>query len=392
MQQPSSSQPPLIAPSGLFNSFFLAGFESSSHRRRDRRRLDLLASTGHDVRAAEDYRLMAQYGMLTVRDGVRWHLIERRPHRYDMSSFLPMLRAARDTGTQVIWDLLHYGWPGYLDIWKADFPERFGRFARAVAQTVKDETDDIPFYTPVNEISFLSWGGGDVEYLNPFGKGRGGELKRILVRAAIAATDAVREVDPRARFVTAEPRIHIFPKSGSAEDVEQAHAYNEFQFEAMDLLCGRTEPELGGGPDYLDIVGLNFYYNNQWVDHGRTIYLGDGMYRPLHELLGEAYRRYERPFFLAETGTEFGGRAPWLHYVCDEVAEAQQNGVPVDGICLYPILDHLGWDDDRHCRNGMFSGIEPGGERTVHIRLAAELARQQLLFTHPKRRYDLAPR
>ena len=38
--------------------------------------------------------------------------------RYDWSSFLPMLRAARETGTQVLWDLLHYGWPDDLDIWR----------------------------------------------------------------------------------------------------------------------------------------------------------------------------------------------------------------------------------------------------------------------------------
>lgn len=31
-----------------FNSFFMAGFECSAHRRRDRRRLDLIAATDHD--------------------------------------------------------------------------------------------------------------------------------------------------------------------------------------------------------------------------------------------------------------------------------------------------------------------------------------------------------
>ena len=32
----------------LFRSFFAAGFECSSHCRRDGRRLDLIAATGHD--------------------------------------------------------------------------------------------------------------------------------------------------------------------------------------------------------------------------------------------------------------------------------------------------------------------------------------------------------
>lgn len=374
-------------PSTLFKSFFLAGFECSSHRRPNGVRLDLLAATEHDRRAAADYRLMAEYGIRSVRDGLRWHLIERNPLRYDFSSFLPMLRAARDTGTQVIWDLLHYGWPDAIDIWSPSFIRRFADFARATAQVVKAETDEIPFYTPVNEISFWAWGGGDTEYLNPFARGRGGELKRILVRCVIAAIDAIREVDPRARFVLAEPLIYIFAKSAAPEDVRQADAYNEVQFEAGDLLCGRLEPELGGGPQYLDIVGVNFYYNNQWFDGGRPVYLGEGLHRPLHELLAWVYNRYQKPLFIAETGTESGGRAPWLHYVCDEVAEARQAGTPVEGICLYPILNHLGWDDDRHCHNGMFCGVAPDGARTVDVRMAAELKRQQALLAHPEQRY-----
>lgn len=375
----ASTQPAMPTTAG-FRSFFMGGFECSNQRRRDGRRLDLVAQTGHDVRAAEDYRLLASHGMRTVRDGVRWHLVERRPRRFELDSFVPMLRAALATETQVIWDLLHYGWPSTIDIWRPEFIDRFADFVRVVAQTVRNETDEIPYYTPVNEISFFAWGGGDVEYLNPFWRGRGGELKRILVRATIAAIDAIREIDPRARFVVSEPLIHIFPKSESVDDIQIAAQHNEFQFEATDLLCGRLEPELGGGSSYLDIFGVNYYFKNQWVDHGHTVYLGDGMYLPLSELLGHAYRRYQRPFFIAETGTEAGGRAPWLHYVCDEVHDARDGGVPVEGLCLYPILNHRGWDDERHCCNGMFCGIEPDGSRTVHVRLAAELSRQQALF------------
>ena len=71
-----------------------------------------------------------------------------------------MLRAARGTGTQVIWDLAHWGWPDDVDIWSPSFIERFARFAGAVARVVRDETDAVPFYTPVNEISFWAWAGG----------------------------------------------------------------------------------------------------------------------------------------------------------------------------------------------------------------------------------------
>ncbi len=66
----------VMAEGSPFQSFFMAGFECSSHRRADGRRLDLLASTGHDRWAAEDYGAVAAHGLRTVRDGVRWHRVE----------------------------------------------------------------------------------------------------------------------------------------------------------------------------------------------------------------------------------------------------------------------------------------------------------------------------
>src|SRR4051794_37304042 len=60
----------------LFRSFFLGGFECSSHRRRDGRRLDLIAATRHDLLAFEDYQQLSEHGIRTARDGVRWHQVE----------------------------------------------------------------------------------------------------------------------------------------------------------------------------------------------------------------------------------------------------------------------------------------------------------------------------
>jgi hypothetical protein len=85
----------------LFGSFFLGGFECSSHRRHDGCRLDLLASTGHDRYVSEDYGQLARHGIHAARDGLRWHLIETVPGCYDWSSVLPILAAAREGGMQI---------------------------------------------------------------------------------------------------------------------------------------------------------------------------------------------------------------------------------------------------------------------------------------------------
>lgn len=354
----------------------MGGFECAAHKLAGGKRLDITASTGHDVRAIEDYRLLQGHGIHAARDGLRWHLIERRPGQYDWSSFLPMLRAARDSGMTVVWDLLHYGLPNGVDVFSPRFVDRFGAFSAAVARVIASETDAPPIFTPVNEISFWAFAGGDAGGLNPFARGRGESLKRQLVRAALAAGDAVRTVDRRARLACAEPLIHVLPRDHTAAAITAAAIHNESQFEAVDMLLGRKAAELGGSAGAIDIVGVNYYYNNQWIDGGRTVYLGDWLHQPLHGLLAQIADRYPLPLYLAETGTEGVFRPQWLGYVCDQVVQAAAHGTQIGGICLYPIISHLGWDDDRHCQNGLFDGHGPDAVRHVYAPLAREVQAQ----------------
>ncbi len=360
----------------------------------------MVAATEHDRLAARDYAQLRSLGIRTVRDGIRWHRVEPRPGQYRAESFLPMIRAAKATGTQVIWDLMHYGWPDDLDPFRPAFIDRFSRMVRFVAEVVASETDEVPYFCPVNEMSFLAWGGGDVGYMNPFAHGRGLEFKVQLVRTAMAATDTLRSVDPRCRIVNVDPAIHIAPPGPLPRDIDHAEGARMGQFEAWDLLTGRRWPGLGGAPHYLDIIGVNYYYNNQWFLGGAPITRPNHpRYRPLREMLAEVHARYRRPLFLSETGIDaqahmtgkpifeidlassFDARPVWLRYVADEVAAAIASGVPVGGICLYPVANHPGWDDDRHCQNGLLDYPDADGNRPVVQPLAAELARQIARFS-----------
>lgn len=370
--------PRLILQPSLFKSFFQGGFECSTHRRYDGKRLDLINSTLHDKFVHEDYLALANCEIKTVRDGVRWHLIESSPGKYDWSNFLPMLKAAEKSGTQVIWDLCHYGWPDDIDIWKPEFVKKFANFAKEVATLVKNETDTIPFYTPINEISFWSWAGGDVAYLNPAITGRGFELKHQLVSATIDAIDAIRLVDVRARFVQAEPLINVInvadPLCSKAKD------YTESQYQVCDMLAGRLWPGLGGSNEYLDIIGVNYYPYNQWALDGRRIMHGHSLHKPLSEMLCTTYNRYQRPLFIAETGTEGDQRREWFLHICKEVDIAVDQGVPIEGVCLYPITNYLGWDDDRLCPTGLLGPINIFNHRGVFTPLAEEIKIQMHRF------------
>jgi polysaccharide biosynthesis protein PelF len=257
----------------------------------------------------------------------------------------------------------------------------------------------VPYWVPINEISFLAWGGADCGWVNPYLSGRGFEFKVQLCRAAIEAMEAIWDVDPRARIATAEPVINVVADRDRPEDEAEAEGHRQAQYQAWDMLAGRLWPQLGGDPKYLDLLGVNYYYNNQRV-HGVGMVTDrrSPYHRPFRSMLEEVYARYGRTMFVAETGIEGqahvtgrplydapippdeDARPEWLRYVGVEVRAAMAAGVPIEGICLYPAMNHPGWDDDRHCQNGLLDYPADGaGTRPVCTPLAEELARQQEL-------------
>jgi beta-glucosidase/6-phospho-beta-glucosidase/beta-galactosidase len=215
----------------------------------------------------------------------------------------------------------------------------------------------------------------------PFALGRGDELKEQLVRATIAATDAIWDVHPEARIAQIDPVINVLPEDPANEtQVRAAEAYRLSQYEAWDMLGGRMKAELGGTEKYLDIMGINYYDHNQWILGGSFITADNPRYRPFREIVQEVYERYQRPLFVAETGIEDDARPAWLRYIGSEVRAAMLTGTAVEGICLYPIVNHPGWEDDRHCHNGLWDYPSDSGEREIYLPLAEELCIQRIEF------------
>jgi hypothetical protein len=375
--------------SKLFRSFFAAGFECSTHVHPSGLRLDLIKSTAHDQFALLDYRRLEEQGIRVTREGIRWHLVEKEPGQYDFSSILPVVEAANATQTQVIWDLCHFGWPEHLDLFGAEFVRSLARYGAAVGRWLAEQTKDPPIIVPVNEISFFSWAGGDEGSMFPFIRNRGFELKQQLVRATIETMKAIWAAVPHTRFVQVDPIIHVVASEKHPEEIPAAEAYRLSQYQAWDMLGGRLCPELGGGPQFLDIVGVNFYPHNQWIynlkgSHQirkfRPLTWHHRLYRPFRQMLQDVYERYGRPVLIAETGAEDRQRGRWLRYVCEESLAALSNGVPLQGICLYPILNHPGWLDDRHCHNGLWDYPDAEGNRSIYKPLARELGRWRRVF------------
>ena len=366
----------------------MGGFECSTHRGPTGERVDVIHGSSHDVHCLVDYALLADAGIHTIRDALRWHLIEHAPYQYDWSSFLPMLNAAQEHGMQMIWDLCHWGVPDGLDPFSPEFIARFAAFAKAAATQIcasAGPSEEARFYCPINEMSFWSWVGGDEEHFFPYGRGRARDLKQQLVHASLAAMQSIREVDKNACFIQAEPIISISEHSTRPEDAATAAAHTAAQFEVWDMLAGEACNQTGAS-DYLNIIGVNYYWNNQWIHGGERTPLGHEMHTPLHELLETIWRRYQRPIVLTETGVEGPSGVGWLGYVCAEVRRAQSAGVLVLGICLYPVMDYPGWVDNRHCTCGLIASSPDWSKRWLRTEFFDELKFQRASSERPEPR------
>jgi len=316
----------------------------------------MVSATQHDRQVDLDYELLRSMGILVARESARWHLIERYGH-FDFSTVVPFLKAASEHGIQINWTLCHYGWPDDLDVFSAAFVNRFARFCAEFARFVADHSNAVPFYSLINEISFTTWAVCHTEIMYPFashGKGRDYLLKQQMIRATIAACEAIWEVDPRARFVHVDPIIHIIAPPDRPDLAEAAAALRSSQFEAWDMLSGTKDPELGGDPKFLDIIGVNYYHSNQWeylTNDRLHWHLNDQRRLPLHKLLEEVWLRYKVPLIIGETSHVGIGRGQWVREIADEVRTALHIQVPVEGICLYPIIDRHDWENAHHWHN-----------------------------------------
>lgn len=335
-----------------FSSFWMGGYECSDKLNAFGNRVDFLSLTGHLELLHEDYRSLQPFNIKTVREGIRWSQVEKRPYEYDFSTVSYMMDCAEERGIQQIWDICHFGFPDDLTPLHPYFPRRFAALCRAFVEFYRSKNkSNVLIVTPINEVSFLSWLGGDVRGTSPFCVGQGWEVKYRLMKAYLEGVMAMKEIDPGIRILTTEPLISRVPVfNPTDEQVAEAQKIHDYQFQIFEILAGRMCPELGGRPEFIDLLGFNFYYNNQsvvgtWEILDWKISNEDPRWRTLSSLFKEMYDRYSRPIVLSETSHPGIHRPQWIKMIGEECLLSLEMGIPLWGICLYPIVDRPDWDD-----------------------------------------------
>ena len=334
-----------------FRSFWMAGYECTDQQNAFGNRVDFMNLTGHLQRLDEDYKDLSLFNMKTVREGIRWSFVEKSPYQYDWSTVTTMIESGKRKGIQQVWDICHFGFPDDLTPLHPMFSRRFAAVCRAFVKFYRSvQPMETLIVTPINEVSFISWLGGDVRGTSPYCTKQGWEVKYALMKAYIEGIEAMKEEDSSVRIMTTEPLVNIVPPlNAGPKDRGFARMAHNNQFQSVDILAGRACPELRGKPEYLDILGFNYYYNNQWVI-GTADYLpwlndyNDARWQPLSALLQQAYERYGRPIVISETSHPKEDRPGWISFIAQQCIDTLQKDIPLWGVCWYPIVDRPDWD------------------------------------------------
>jgi len=280
---------------------------------------------------------------MPANDTIGWRTLETRPGHYDFTPLADLCEKSNAAQDGVILDLLNFEWPHYLDITRREFVDAFADFAEATVQFLADRAPLNITIIPVQQISLLAAASGDFALLPPYLRSMGGLVQRQLVKAAIRASKFVRAKLPGANLLSIEPILDAFEEqpSASAAVARQQHVRT---LEIFDMLTGRLCPELGGSPDYLNIICVRFLECHPWLDrprprgHRAELFLSQQTlhHKSFHQALVEIHQRYGRPLLVARGPAEHGAGAAWTQFVDQEMAAALNLKIPIVGVNFHP--------------------------------------------------------
>ena len=376
-------------------------------------RQDELRKTGHWERYAEDFALIAGYGIRYVRYGIPFHVVAREPDAFDWDWTDRALESLRQHGLEPIIDLVHFGVTD--DLAGMGDPRLLDRYT-SYTQAFVERFPWVRYYTPMNEPLLASVFSAGIGAWNERAHDQGSLVRTIanLSACAVLGMEVIRERRPDAIFIQAEPcEAYIAGEPAAQPGVD---FLNERRFVAFDLTYGRQPADsvvawldkYGIGEDRLAwfrdhgssegcIIGHDYYRSNEWVvdRDGGTVRARDDQRLGYAAVARQYHERYGMPFMLSETNTHGRQAINWLAEIWSDCLTLRAEGLPIRGFCWYGFVDHVDWDSGlrRNAGHQNRCGLvdldrrsHRVGEVYRELALAARAGRYEPVATNGRRR------
>ncbi len=341
---------------------------------------DQIARSGHDNRL-EDLDRFAALGIRRLRYPVLWERVAPdRCDEYQWAWSDERLARLRDLKVAPIVGLIHHGsGPRYTDLLDPEFPAKFARYARAVAERYPW----VDAYTPVNEPLTTARFSGLYGFWYPHCTDDRSFLLALFhqIKATVLAMREIRKVIPQAQLVQTDDLGKVF----STPSLQyQAEFENERRWLTYDLLCGRDlssairdyfrrvdfEDVFAWCRDHPlppDVCGFNYYLTSErFLDERVYLYPGiaaggNGVHQYVDveavrvrargiegasSLLREAWNRFKLPLAVTEiqNGCTREEQLRWLVEVWNDCVQLREEKIDVRAATSWSLLGAFDWN------------------------------------------------
>lgn len=325
-----------------------------------RKRVDEMEKCGHYKLWRDDFDLVTETGIDTLRYGPAFYKVHEGPGKYDWAFVDETFAYMKKKGIVPIVDLCHFGLPDWLgDFQNPEFPYFFAEYARAFALRFKY----LRFYTPVNEIFIAAAFSGQYGWWNECKSDDRSFVTALknLCKANVLAMQAILEIQPDAVFIQSESSEYFHPETPDCDPL--ASFLNQKRFLSLDLTYGYPisivmyEYLLANGMSKEEyrwfennlikgscVMGNDYYITNEHMVHEDGSTSAAGEIFGYYVITQQYYNRYKLPVMHTETNIAEPNAVRWLQTQWANVRRLKRDGIPIYGFTWYSLTDQVDWD------------------------------------------------
>ena len=193
------------------------------------------------------------------------------------------------------------------------------------------------YFTPINEASYFAWAAGSVRPLCPPHDGAGVRAEGMLGACGLARH--CQDPGICTKRSHRERRSHLQCRGSPACFSTRARRGRSLQRQGRVSVHGHVvrppAARLGGSRACLDIVGINYYWTNQWElgKSDQALAPDDPRRLRLGALVRRVAQRYGGEVLVSETAALGSARADWIDELSRTAVELRAAGIKLSGMC-----------------------------------------------------------
>jgi beta-glucosidase/6-phospho-beta-glucosidase/beta-galactosidase len=324
-------------------------------------RIDEMDLCDHYKRWKEDFALVEELGLSTLRYGPPYYKTHLGPGKYDWSFADETFHVLKEMGITPIVDLCHFGVPDWIgNFQNPEWPKYFAEYAKAFAKRYPWTR----WFTPVNEIFVAATFSAQYGWWNERLSSDRAFVTALkhLSQANVLAMKAILQVTPNPVFVQSESSEYFHPES--PECIARAGFLNQKRFLALDLTYGHPvnsevyEFLMDNGMSRTEyhwfrenhvkafcIMGTDYYATNEHLVKADNTFSASGEVFGYYVITSQYYERYQLPIMHTETNVLNASAAPaWLRKEWANIYRLREDGLPIMGFTWYSLTDQVDWD------------------------------------------------